>query len=410
MVNMEKLEMKRIYDTLVRYHLKNYRQMIFLAGPRQVGKTTVGKNLKSCAEHFYYFNWDNQDDREKIILGPKKIANETQLAMIKTVKTLIVFDEIHKYGKWKQFLKGFFDVYGDRCQVVVTGSAKLNIYKAGGDSLMGRYFLYRIHPLSIGELIRSKPSEIEIQPPKKISQKLFDELLKYGGFPEPFLKKNSRFSVNWNRLRKDQLIREDIRELSQVQEIAQLDLLAILLQEQCCQLMNYNNLANMINVSAPTIKRWLKCLESFYYCFSIQPWAKNVKRALRKEPKYYLWDWSLIKNEGARKENFIASHLLKAVHMWTDCGFGDYGLYFLRDKEKREVDFLITKDRQPFFLVEVKSANHSGISKALHHFQKQIKAKHAFQIVFDEKYVEKDCFTYQEPVIVPASTFLSQLV
>ena len=324
LVGMDQEEMKRLYDPLVRHHLKAYRQMVFIAGPRQVGKTTVGRSLKEIASHFVYLNWDSQDDRNQIIQGPNKVAERAQLEKARRGKLLIVFDEIHKYKKWKQFLKGFFDVYGEECQIAVMGSAKLNVYKAGSDSLMGRYFLYRIHPFSIGELLRTRSSEKEIRPPKRIPQKDFEALLRFGGFPEPYLKRNSRFSVNWQRLRREQLFREDIRDLSQVQELAQLEMLATLLTDQTGQLLSYNNLANAINVSAPTIKRWLSSLESFYYAFRIHPWTKNVKRTLKKEPKYYLWDWSLVQNEGARHENFVASHLLKAVHLWTDAGLGEY--------------------------------------------------------------------------------------
>ncbi|MCB1110672.1 MAG: ATP-binding protein [Chlamydiia bacterium] len=384
--------------------------MVFIAGPRQVGKTTVGRSLKGLASHFAYINWDSQDDRNLIIQGPNKVAERVNLEKARRGKLLIVFDEIHKYKKWKQFLKGFFDVYGEECQIVVMGSAKLNVYKAGGDSLMGRYFLYRIHPFSVGELLRTRSSEKEIQSPKKVAQKDFEALLRFGGFPEPYLKRNPRFSVNWQRLRREQLFREDIRDLSQVQELAQLEMLATLLTDQTGQLLSYNNLANVINVSAPTIKRWLSSLESFYYAFRIHPWTKNVKRTLKKDPKYYLCDWSLVQDEGARHENFVASHLLKAVHLWTDSGLGEYNLHFVRDKEKREVDFLVTKNHTPFFLVEVKTTSHSGISRSLHYFHKQLKVPHAFQVVFDTPYIQKDCFSYRKPVIVPITTFLSQLV
>lgn len=402
--------MKRLYHYLILAHLKEFRQMVFLAGPRQVGKTTTSLSFNEYSNHFYYFNWDNQNDRKKIISGPERVAEETKLIEIKKEKTLIIFDEIHKYGKWKQFLKGFFDAYWEKCQVIVTGSAKLNIYKAGGDSLMGRYFLYRIHPLSIGEILNPNLFETEIRPPKKISKEKFYDLFKFGGFPEPYLKKNRRFSTHWQRLRQQQLIREDIRDLSQIQELAQLEMLSQILQNHSGQLMNYNHLANLIHISGPTVRRWLQCLESFYYCFSLKPWTKNINRTLRKEPKYYLWDWTLVPDLGQRIENFVASHLLKAVHFWTDYGFGEYQLYFLRDKEKREVDFLVTKDKIPWFLVEVKSANHSGISKSLYHFQAQTGAKHAFQVVFDMDYIDQDCFSYTKPIIAPLTTFMSQLV
>jgi predicted AAA+ superfamily ATPase len=142
----------------------------------------------------------------------------------------------------------------------------------------------------------------------------------------------------------------------------------------------------------------------------LKPWSKNIRSSLRKEPKVFLWDWSLIENQGSRVENFVASHLLKSVHYWTDFGLGKYELFYLRDKQKREVDFLVVKDNLPWFLVEVKTSNNSGISKSLYTFQEQTGAKHAFQVIFDMDYVDKDCFNHHEPVIVPAKTFLSQLI
>ena len=165
-----------------------------------------------------------------------------------------------------------------------------------------------------------------------------------------------------------------------------------------------------MNVSVDTIRRWIKTLQSFFYCFSIQPWSKNIPRSLLKEPKIYLWDWINVEDKGSLLENLVASHLLKAAHFWTDRGLGQYDLWFIRDKEKREVDFLVTRDKKPWFLVEVKSSSHGGINKNLIYFQEKIKAKHAFQVVFDMEYIQKDCFQHSSPVIVPAQTFLTQLV
>ena len=384
--------------------------MVFLAGPRQVGKTTTGMLFSKESKQFYYLNWDEGKGREKILAGAEGIALEAGLLTASKHKPIIVFDEIHKYGQWKQFLKGFFDLYGEKCHILVTGSAKLNIYKRTGDSLMGRYFLYRIHPLSVGELIRPTLEETLIRPPKRLSTKKFTQLLEFGGFPEPFLKEQKRFSSNWRRTRQEQLVREDIRDLSQIQELGQLELLSKVLQEYAGQQINFTTLSNLINVSVPTISRWLTTLEMFYYCFPIRPWSKNVKRSLKKEPKYYLWDWTLIEDKGRKLENFIASHLLKAVHFWTDYGLGTFDLFYVRDKDKHEVDFLVTRDGKPWFLVEVKAGNNSGISKALYTFQKQTGAKHAFQVSFGLDFVDVDCFSYKTPVIVPASTFLSQLV
>ena len=274
---------------------------------------------------------------------------------------------------------------------------------------MGRYFPYRIHPLSVGELLDSTLYKDEIKRiPKEISDKRFDALLRCGGFPEPYLKKSPQFYGRWKNLRKGQLFREDIRDLTRVQELAQIELLADILAGQIGQLTTYASLANKVNVSILTIKRWLEILRRLYYCYSIQPWSKNVTRSLLKEPKFYLWDWSIVKDEGARLENFVASHLLKAVHYWTDRGFGTYDLYFLRDKEKREVDFLVTKDGEPWFIAEVKNG-HKGLSKQLYYYQKQTGVKHAFQLCKEAPYVKKNAFTVKTPVIVPLKTFLSQL-
>ena len=336
--------MKRLYDSLVQEHLKDLRQMVFLAGPRQVGKTTTALHLSALSKNFYYLNWDDPNAQELILKGPAHLANQLELLVAKKQKTIVVFDEIHKFGAWKRFLKGFFDVYGELCHIVVTGSSKLNVYRRSGDSLMGRYFLYRIHPLTVGELVRSHLGEKLIQEPKKLSEKKWQQLLTHGGFPEPFLKNNARFSTNWRRMRFEQLIKEDIRDLSRIQELSQLGLLASLLRECVCGEVNHSTLAKQIKVSSPTIARWLETLEAFYYCFPVRPWFKNVTRSLRKEPKYYLWDWAYLKNPGARAENFVAVHLLKAVHFWTDRGFGEFGLHYLRDKEKREVDFIVTRD------------------------------------------------------------------
>lgn len=403
--------MKRAYEYLIEEHLTNHRQMVFLSGPRQVGKTTA--SLEASLEtnpDYFYFNWDNEDHRALIIEGPAAIEREAGLAMVRKKLPILVFDEIHKYRNWKRFLKGFFDTYEKKCRIIVTGSARLDIYKRGGDSLMGRYFLYRVHPLSVREIVDCKLPHQEIQAPREISAIDYETLFTYSGFPEPYLKKNRSFFSHWKRLRFEQLFREDLRDLSKVQEIGQIQLLAEILQEEASHALNYSILAGKIKVSSPTLRRWIELLKNLYFCFTIQPWAKNLSRSLIKEPKVYLWNWALIDDMGARFENFIASHLYKAVQFWTDCGFGEYGLYYLRDKEKREVDFLVTKDKKPWFLVEVKVSGDKGISRWLHYFQEKLRAPHAFQVSFDLPYVDVDCFQFKEPICVSAKTFLSQLI
>lgn len=402
--------MKRLYDNLISQHFQHYKQMLFLAGPRQVGKTTISLTAKTYTNQFIYLNWDNQDHRKTILKGPAAVADLTGLTKIQTKKPIVVFDEIHKYRHWKTFLKGFFDTYRDVLNIIVTGSSKLDIYRTGGDSLMGRYFPYRIHPLSVAECLRTGLSEQDICLPKSIKPAVFDTLFEFGGFPDPFLNHDKRFSQRWKKLRKEQLFRGDIRDLSRIHEIDQLEMLAELIKHQAGQLVNYSNLASKVRVSVDTIRRWVNTLAAFYYCFTVKPWSKNVSRSLLKEPKIYLWDWSDIEDVGQRAENFIAAHLLKAVHFWTDQGLGAYDLYFLRDKEKREVDFLVTKENKPWILVEVKYSDNASINRNLEIFQEQIKAKHAFQVIIDMPYVDVDCFSYHRPVIVPAKTFLSQLV
>ncbi|MCP4679364.1 MAG: ATP-binding protein [Deltaproteobacteria bacterium] len=380
--------------------------MAFISGPRQVGKTTTSKAGETKT---VYLSWDNQATRRSIVAGPDRVKSEFDLGDLAIKSSRIIFDEIHKYSKWKDFLKGYFDEYGQSFHTVVTGSARLNIYRRGGDSLMGRYFLYRMHPLSVAEIESPILSNKEISPPVPISEDAMKQLLLFGGFPEPFLKSNKRFYNRWKRMRIDQLFREDLRELTRIQEIGQMEVLAELLKYQTGQLVNVSNLANAVNVSADTVHRWIQTLESTYYCFSIRPWHANIPKSLRKQPKIFLWDWSLVDDMGAKHENFIASHLLKAVHLWTDCGLGEYGLFYLRDKNKREVDFVVVRNGWPWFLVEVKSSK-SRLSPRLKYFQHKTGAKHAFQVEIKSPYVDEDCFSLTEPGRVPASTLLSQLV
>lgn len=401
--------MKRIYHALVKTHFSRFRQMAFLMGPRQVGKTTISLDVASEHPRHSYYNWDNPAEKLLFLEGPDAIALQAGLHELSADKLILVFDEIHKFGRWKNFLKGFFDAYEKSVKIIVTGSARLNIYKRGGDSLMGRYFYYRIHPLSVAEITTPVLVDSLTREPSPISEEDWQALLEHGGFPEPFIQRSKEFSRRLQSMRKDQLFREDIRDSTRIQELAQLELLAELIRRQAAQSMDYLSLAKKVGVSIDTVRRWLQVLQSFYYCFSIQPWSKNISRSLLKKPKIYLWDWSLIEEEGHRHENFVASHLLKAVHFWTDRGLGDFGLYYLRTKDKVEVDFLVTRDEKPWFLAEVKTKA-KGLSSSLYHFQEETNAPHAFQIVFDLPYVAKNCFEEKGPILVPAKTFLSQLV
>jgi predicted AAA+ superfamily ATPase len=326
------------------------------------------------------------------------------------VKT-IIFDEIHKYPHWKNFLKGFFDTHEKQgLNIVVTGSARLDVYRKGADSLMGRYFPYRMHPLTVAEVVSPRLKLQEIKAPKKIKADDFAALKQFGGFPEPFIRRSRQFHNRWKRMRTQLLFREELRDTSRIYEVGQVELLAKFLERNAAQLMNYASLARKVRCSEDSARRWTSVLESLYFCYLIRPWSRNVPRSLLKDPKVYLWDWSVLDPPGIRNENMVASHLLKAVHSWQDIGLGEYNLFFLRTKDKKEVDFLVTRDEKPWFLVEVKSSWDDPLSKSLSYFQEITEAKHAFQVVVDADYSNVDCFETTRPVKVAAINFLSQLV
>lgn len=393
----------RLYEDVIRRHLEQNRQMAFVSGPRQVGKTTLCERFQSS-----YLNWDKLSDREVIVKGEDAVADRIGLAVARAQMPVLTLDEIHHYKHWKLFLKGFFDAYWKKVKVLVTGSARLDVYKRGGDSLMGRYFPYRMHPLSVGELVRPACGEDELSPPKPIEEELWSRLLLFGGFPEPFSRADKMFVRRWRQLRFEQLVREDIRKDTAIRELDQIEALARILSERSGEQLVYASLGKEVQASEITARNWVSTLCSFYFGFRVKPWARHVENAIRKTPKWYLRDWSGIADVGKRNETFVACHLLKAVEYWTDLGFGKCDLYYVRDKQKAEADFLVSKDGQPWFLVEVKTSD-VKLSSALGTYQRKIGASHAFQVVVNLPYEEVDCFALKEPAVVSARTFLSQL-
>lgn len=401
---MAMAERSRFYDSVLREHFAGHRQMAFVSGPRQVGKTTTCR-----MEGTDYLNWDSADDRRIILRGPAAVAARLELQQLRAAPPIVVFDELHKHTKWKAFLKGFFDVYGDRVRIIVTGSSRLDVFRRGGDSLMGRYLLYRMHPFSVGECLRVDVPTDVVRPPARLEDDEWQALWRHGGFPEPFLRRDIRFTRRWRSLRQDQLTREDIRAMTQIHDLSAMETFGQILSERSSQQLVYSNLANEVGVAVDTVRRWLDVFERMHFGIRIRPWFANVTKALRKEPKWFLRDWSGVEEPGGRAETFVACHLLKAVDAWTDLGLGRFELRYLRDKLKREVDFLIVRDRKPWCLVEVKTSE-TSLSESLHYFQKATRARHAFQVVLDLPYVEADCFERTDPAVVPARTFLSQLV
>lgn len=402
--------MHRLYQDYIEIIINDYNKMVFISGPRQVGKTTISKNLLSGVTNSHYLNWDYLKDRN-IILNKHHELFENILMTISDTKPRVVFDEIHKFNDWKNLVKGFYDKFGDRIEFIITGSAKLNIYKKGGDSLMGRYVNLTVHPLTVAEItgVFANINNNIISEPKEVTIEEYEALQQFSGFAESYLKAEKRFHKIWSKQRFEQLFREDVRNVEDINNIYALELLATIITEQVGELTNYTSLSKKVRVSDQTIRRWISLLEKHYYCFCLRPWSLNVVRSLLKDPKYYLWDWSQITNDGARFENFVASHLFKAVDFWNESGLGNFSLHYIRDKQKREVDFLVVKDNKPWILIEAKLSD-TKLSSSLKHFHEILQPEYSFQVVHNLSAVQKNCFAKSGLWIVPAITFLSQLV
>lgn len=372
-------------------------KMVLLSGPRQVGKTTLSKEIIGGKFSTYqYYNWDSLQDRKAILeekWGPEP---------------LLVLDEVHKYRSWKNHIKGIYDKLNQEKKIIVTGSAKLNIFRKGGDSLLGRYHAFRLHPFSVSELTQHTPA-LSPFTPLSFSQKNQSEavhtLLSYGGFPEPLFSKNERTQRRWLKTRKELLLREDLRDLSRVEDLRQVQLLMDLLPQRVASLLSINSIREDLEVSHKAITSWLELLEALYYSYRIYPFQTKRVRALKKEPKLYLWDWSEVENPGAKFENMVAGHLLKTVHFLEDYEGYSAELFFLRDQEKREVDFLVTVDKKPWFSVEVKLSD-PKIPPPLTYFKNKLDIPFNYVVTLEET---KE-YTQNGVTVLPASQFLTGLM
>lgn len=371
----------RYLSKLVLQTIEKEQKMAFIAGPRQVGKTTLSKTLLSPVEG--YFNWDIERSRRAILKNPSSFWGAS---------TRIVLDEIHKYPRWKRFLKGLYDDVGKQIQILVTGSGRLDLYQKGGDSLLGRYGLCRLHPFSVGELVRSGTADfyepdhlvdaILNQDTPAGADEALENILRWSGFPEPLFAESATRLNKWQIRHRDLILREDLRDLSRIRDIGLIDAMISLLPERIGSPLSVNGLREDLNVAFGTAQGWLKTLEHLYFLFEIRPFSGKLARTLQREGKVYLFDFTVIENEGARFENMVALHLKKAVDAWTDCGYGEFNLWYVRDKEKREVDFLITLRKKPFLLMECKLSE-SEWSPPLLYFHERMRPKWSFQIVRD---------------------------
>lgn len=366
------------------------RKMAFIAGPRQVGKTTLAKHLLSITpQNAGYFNWDIDKDR-KAILKDMVGFWTSGAAAHSSKRSRIALDEIHKYPRWKRFLKGFYDANSENLETLVTGSGRLDLYQRGGDSLFGRYALYRLHPFTVGELL-SKDRET-VHTPEHFwphvfntnstqgSEKALREIERFSGFPEPLFSGSETRVRRWRQAHHHLVIREDLRDLSRIRDIGLVEALVALLPERIGSPLSLNALSEDLQVAFNTVKGWISTLSRLYYLFEIRPFAGKLSRTLRKEVKVYLFDPSEITEDGPRFENFTALHLKKLCDAWTDWGFGDFELYYVRDKEKREVDFLITSDRKPYALIECKLTDET-VSPSLSYFRERFQPKYTVQLV-----------------------------
>lgn len=330
-----------------KYVLKDLKdKLVFIGGPRQVGKTTFALHLLGVPkgeEHPGYLNWDVDHHRQKIIRGEISLSS-----------SLMVFDEIHKYVRWRNFMKGFFDLYYPKRQALVTGSARLDYYRKGGESLHGRYHYYRLHPYSLNELSK-QPGQVELE-----------ALLKFGGFPEPLFKSNETEWRRWQRERISRIIQMDLRDLERVSEISHLEILMGALPMRVGSPLSLQSLREDLSVSHDSIRRWLQIFENLYVCFRISPFGSPKIRAVKKEQKLYFWDWSQVENLSYRFENLVASQLLKFCHFKEDTEGYVMELRYLRDVDKREVDFVVLQDKKPLFAVECKTGEKMTSQNALY--------------------------------------------
>lgn len=358
---MSKLHLSRYLQKYVQSDL-DHRKMVFIGGPRQVGKTTFSQGFlksKKAESHPAYLNWDVPSSKKALLKGEFP-PNEK----------IIILDEIHKFVRWRNLVKGYYDTHKNSVNIIVTGSAKLDYYRKGGDSLLGRYHYYRLHPLTIDEY----------DGPMK-------DLLRFGGFPEPLLRKDENFYRRWSRERLDKIIYEDLNSLEKVKEVSVVDLLVSSLPEKVGSPLSVRSLKEDLEVAHETVERYLKILERLYLIYRIPPFGSPKIKAVKKEHKLYFWDWASVENNGALFENMVASHLLKYCHFIEDTQGYSMELRFLRDTEKREIDFVVIKNKKPLFAVECKTGEKS-LSPHIKYFKERLPIPRYYQVHLGTKTYE----------------------
>jgi predicted AAA+ superfamily ATPase len=392
--------------------LAREKNMVFLVGPRQVGKTTLSKIISEAYTNNLYFNWDDPLNRTRLIKNPFFFE---ELVRKDPSPPLVIFDEIHKYRDWKNYLKGVYDKFHSGYRFLVSGSGRLDIYQKGGDSLAGRYYLFHLWPFTIAELgTVNKEIEVFLKDPLDISLKgsealreRWNRLSTLSGFPEPYLANRVTTYRRWTTTYSSQLIREDIRDLTGIRSIGQIETLYFLLPSKVGSPVSIPSLAADLKVSYNTVMNWLSAFERFFLTFSITPWSKRIARAIQKERKVYMFDTPRVEDPGARFENMIALELWRAVTNWNDLGHGQFSLHFVKNKEKQEVDFLIANNRKPFLLIEAKLSE-STPTVPLRKFQSSLNIP-AVQLNEEAEGYRLFSNNGQSILVAPAYQWLSQL-
>ncbi len=337
-------------------------KMVFIGGPRQVGKTTLALEfLKhspkvSPEKHPAYLNWDYPPSRSNILDLKLPLDQE-----------IIIFDEIHKYARWRNLIKGIYDTHKSDNKFIVTGSAKLDHFRKGGDSLMGRYHYYRLHPMTYSEFDGN-----------------LDDLFTFGGFPEPLHTGSVTFWRRWQKERMSKVVYEDLQSLERVKEVSLIDVLVHALPERVGSPLSIQSLRENLDVAHESVERWISILESLYVVFRIPPFGSPKIRAVKKEQKLYFWDWSQVESKGFRFENLVASHLLKYCHFIEDTEGFNMELRFIRDTDGREIDFVVLKDKKPLFAVECKSGDRQ-LSSHIEYFKNRTNIPEFYQVHLNEK-------------------------
>ncbi|MFH1037769.1 MAG: ATP-binding protein [PVC group bacterium] len=402
---------KRDLHDILQESFRQNDQMIFVSGPRQSGKTILAKMMMKKESAGRYWNFDIPGDR---LLLSAKPAFFQEIDRPQGVKPLIVLDEIHKYPGWKNYLKGAFDAGRGEFHFLITGSGRLDLYQKGGDSLSGRYLYHHLFPLTIGELAGGKKSLKEfLDNPDELPEGgrnlwgTWKDLERLSGFPEPFIKGEDTFYRRWSGPYLRQIVREDIRDLRHIHNIVQMEILSSLLPGKVGSLLSINSLREDIKVAHETLQNWIMIFANFYIVFIIRPWHKRIARAVQKETKLYFFDWAAVPDPAARFENMVGLHLLKAVTGWTEAGQGRFELRFIRDRQKNEVDFMISREGKPFLLIETKLGNTEpapGLIK-----MKKTMGVPAVQLVNKPGVSRKAIVNEEKFLIVSADRWLSNL-